>query len=56
MLKHIVFSQKNAAKKEKCMQIAVTKEKNGSWVNNTVFLYSLCSYMFMIWQYIVVNK
>jgi hypothetical protein len=27
MLKHMVFSQKNAAKKKKCMHMAETKEK-----------------------------
>lgn len=29
MLKHIVFSQKNAARKKKCMHMAETKQKKG---------------------------
>jgi hypothetical protein len=28
MLKHMVFSQKKAARKKKCMHMAETKEKN----------------------------
>jgi hypothetical protein len=32
MLKHMVFSQKKAARKKKCMHMAETKEKKNSFI------------------------